>query len=256
LHAGVQPVTRFLLLGAARTGSTLVGNALVDHPEILFYGEIFHHRLHRRVAEAARETMGHGVLRRLPLGLPVCRDEDDARAYLAGLFSRGSAFAATGFKLFYDQARRGRVSTAWDYVADDPAMKVVHLLRANWLESLISQERAIRTGVWHSADPPTAGSFCLSPEQCLEFFEHLDQSRARAQSVLDSHPVLELEYSQLAADFHRSVVRVCSFLGVSADRAFVPRLAKLSRQEPRDELANYEELRDFFRPTPYARFFA
>jgi hypothetical protein len=248
-------VTPFLLLGSFRTGSTLVANSLVEHPEILFYGEVFHNVLHRRKAEAARETLGHGVLRRLPLGLPLCRNDDDGFDYLARLFSRGSRFGATGFKLFYDHAGSGPVSAAWEYVASDRRIRIIHLFRDNWLESLVSHERAMLTGVWHSPNPPSAGSFRLSPEKCRAHFARLEELGPRVQPILDTHPVFGLEYRQLVGDFQQSMVRLCSFLQVSSDREFVPRFAKLARKEPRYELANYEELQVCFRGTPYARFF-
>jgi hypothetical protein len=167
-------VIPFLLLGSYRTGSTLVANSVVDHPEILFYGEVFHNVLHRREAEAARQTLGHGMRQRLPLGLPVCRNEDDGFAYLTRLFS---------------------------------------------------------------------------------LFERLDEQRTRIQPILETHPLLELEYRQLVGDFQPSMVRICSFLEVSSEREFIPRLAKLALKEPRFELSNYEELRERFRSTPFARFF-
>ena len=232
-----------------------MGNALADHPEILFFGEVFHVYPFRRVAEAARATLGAGVVRRLPLGLPVCRDEDDGSRYLGRLFDQGTGFRATGFKLFYHHARSGAVASAWDYLAATPRLKIVHLRRSNWLESLVSLERARMTGTWHATAPQQVRAFCLSPQCCRRYFEDLERSAALVQPLLDTHAVLELEYRQVVAEFQPLLARICAFLDVEPAAPLTARLVKIAQVEPSRELTNYHELRACFRDTPYSRFF-
>lgn len=248
-------MTPFILLGTARTGSTLVGNALADHPEVLYYGEIFHRQLDRRAAEAARETIGLGVRRDLPLGLPVCRNEDDGQTYLERLFSQGVGWPAVGFKLFYDQARNGPIARVWEYLAASKALKIVHLQR-NWLETFVSLKRAWQTGTWHSTRPLELPPIEVDRGECQEYFETLERAQALVQSLLDTHAVLNVEYADLAPDFPAGMRSICKFLGVDPRFEFKAHIARLGTRPLPEDVANYFDLCAHFAATRWSRFFS
>lgn len=245
----------FIMLGTRRTGSTVISNALADHPQILQYGELFHDRASMRAAEAAHETMGAGVLRHLPNGLPTCLDADDGHDYLSRLFSQSTPAQAIGFKIFYHHARRGPIASVWDYLDRHTEIRILHIQRRNWLESLISEERAKLTKIWHATNSVTTQPFGIAPARCQEYFGELKRWRAVIQPLLVNHPVLGLEYQQFTEDFSRTLTRICCFLEVNSEATMVPRLTKIAQQEPRAELVNYQELQTHFRNTPYADFF-
>ena len=262
-------MVHYILLGTRRTGSTVVSNSLADHPQVLQYGEIFldvesvnagderfrEEVLSKRTAEAARQTMGREIMRYLPNGLPVCRDTDDGHEYLARLFSQPVSEQAIGFKIFYDHARRGPIASAWDYLDRHTEIRILHIQRRNWLESLISVARAKRNRVWHSMKSLTTEPFAITPARCQEYFGEMERWRDVIQPLLSNHPVLELEYQQLLEDFSGTMARTCDFLEVNSEIAMVPSLVKIAQHEPHIELTNYQELQSHFRNTPYAEFF-
>lgn len=250
-------MTRFVVLATGRTGSTLLGNALADHPEILFYGELFHAYEDRRRAEAARRTMGAGVERHLPHGVPVCEPADDGREYITRLFSQRAEHAAIGFKLMYDQAREGAAATVWDALRERTSIRVVHLTRRNLLESLISIKRAELTRVWHSRECLSdMTAFRLNPQECQEYFDSLVAMRRLAAPLLESRPVLTLEYGELAAEFESTMRKAFSFLEVAPNVTVRKHLAKIARLAPHDEILNYAQLKRNFEHTPYAEMFS
>jgi LPS sulfotransferase NodH len=225
--------------------------------EVLFYGELFHKDLDRRTAEAARETIGLGVSRKLPGGIMVCREDQDGAAYAAALFSAGSAgqVQAIGFKLFYHHGRDGANATVWDYVLNDRDLKIVHIQRKNWFAAVMSRVRAVQTGTWHATEPPPVVPRYIPAAAFQKAFNDFSDSQREIQPILDSHSVLELEYEDIHQDFQHCMRRLCSFLGVGAEMSFALHTQKLSQLDPKVELVNYDEVEHYFRDTDYARFF-
>ncbi|MCC6474372.1 MAG: sulfotransferase [Burkholderiales bacterium] len=249
---------RFILLATGRTGTTLLGNSLADHPGVLYYGELFHFDPVRRAEEASRATVGAGLPRGLGAGLAACRNDEDGAAYLRRLFSQRTAAGALGFKLFYFQARSGPPASAWEAIGADADLRIVHLQRRNWLESLLSFERARLTGVWHLPGAAPAlglGPMTIEPQRCLQHFERQRQALETASPLLRSHRVLDVEYEEMAAEFPGAMQRVCRFLEVDPAHAGAAYTRKIARLPAREEIANFEELRGRFAGTPYARFF-
>lgn len=246
---------RFIILANGRSGTTLVANGLADHPQVLVYGELFHRDPVRRADDASRRTIGAGVWRRLPQGVAACGETEDGAAYVARLFAQApGAYRAIGFKLGKGHAREGASNSVWPYLASLRSLRVVHIQRANWLATLISRERAVRTRVWHTPTPPRSQPFRLDPELCRRHFERLETNAALAAPLLEQRPVLEVDYDDLSADFSSCMQRIWTFL--EADPLHVPsRMSKIAKLEPHEEIVNYDELRKLFRNTPYARFF-
>lgn len=250
-------MTRFIILASTRTGTTVVGNALADHPAVLYFGVLFHYLPARRAEEAGRITIGAGVTRSLSDGVPFCREGDDRAAYVQRVLGRTKpGVGAVGFKLFYAQARRGPNASVWDYLDADLDLRIVHVRRDNWLESLVSQERAARTNVWHTRGATDSEPFAIAPARCLRFFERKARALAAAEAVLRAHAVLEVEYAEIAGEFptvpgeHLPLSRRRSHSGrrcpPGQDRA----------QALHEELSNFEALLRHFSGTPYERFFA
>jgi LPS sulfotransferase NodH len=249
-----QP-SAFVVLAAARTGSTLLGNGLADHRGILYYGEVFHDNLLRRAAEAARKTVGVGVVRNLPNGFRVCTDAQDGYAYLVDLFQPRCRADAIGIKLLYHHARSGPTSSAWRFLQMRPDIRVVHLRRSDWLASFVSLERAKRSGCWHTTTPPEVTPFSVSPADCLKWFQDLTCSQASIERLIANKPIIDVQYEELTTDFSGTISRIYSYLGLTEIHVPVPRLAKVATVPPWIELDNYSELRLCFRRSKFARFF-
>ena len=206
--------TRFVLLGHARVGSNVLLRSMAMHPEIVVASEVLHYNA------AVREECCRGNRRNL-----LFKDgEDGARFLDERVFAAPGreGIRCCGFKLFYDHARfDASVKTAWDYVRSQREIRIIHLIRRNLLESLISLRIALVTGKWahrlNSIGIPTGvPPFRIDPADCHEYFNRIVSWENWAASALDDHPLLRIEYeSDTCRDFSGTMDRIFGFLGVA-----------------------------------------
>ena len=258
-------MVKFVLLGHRRSGSTLMLCDLAGHRNVYMFGELFNeHEEDRRQAFAAG-LRGCTVARRRGMnGDGLYREGQDG-----GLFLRDSVFyehywepVAVGFKLFYHQARDTEgARRAWEYLVADKDVRVVHLVRRNMLESMLSLRIAFQTNEWASlvgeaharTEPPAPLHF--SPQECEGYFGETEKSLQWARAAFDGHPCLEVEYeADLCRGFQATMHRVQDFLGVPRRRSR-RLLRKQAQRRPSEQISNYAELKAHFAPTPYARWF-
>jgi LPS sulfotransferase NodH len=238
--------TRFIILGHARTGSNLLAASLDRHPDVTVYGELFHD------VELKRS--------RWPTPAGFLCDGDDPVAFLeSSVFLATSGARAVGFRLFYDHGRRiARGEALWEHLVADDAVRVIHLWRSNLLESYVSRLVARRTGQWLRratvVAPARTEPFEVDIAECRAYFDDVTERRAWARRAFARHPTVEITYDDLASAFHKTCDSAFEFLGVVpvvvrepfAKQAFVPL---------REQVANFDALRDAFLGGPYEWFF-
>lgn len=242
--------TSFILLGHGRSGSTVLTEALRRHGRIRMYGEIFHE-------DPAERERASGPDR------PYRHDESGRRYLDEVIFRRRwwKELQAVGFKLFGDHALTGPMSSAWQRLMRDRAVRVVLLRRDNLLRTLISYEVAVRTDEWVlplgaelPADRPEP--FAINPHRAREFFDDIRGQQQRLRAAFSDHPMIELEYSQdVLSGFTETVWRIYDFLGIAEGPVEVT-IQKQARVPPTDQVANIAELADHFRGSEYERFFS
>jgi LPS sulfotransferase NodH len=248
----VGDLTKFVILGHGRTGSTLLTHALRAHPNVRMYGEIFHDDPAERRTSLRTEE-------------PAYADGTDAGRYLAEVIFRPRwwrTLKAVGFKLFYDHARDSAGALrAWEHLVGDRSVRIVHVSRWNLMEAWLSYQVARQTGVWvraagEASARPRVEPIVIRPAECREFFEFVAERRGWVREAFREHATIEVEYERdLVRAFGPTLARVASFLGVRRFRIAPP--IERQRQGPaRGQIANFEELCDHFRGTPHEAFFA
>lgn len=127
---------RFVLFGAARSGTTLVVSTLNLHPEIVCHGEIFHETAPQRHLVAGLSEADFSTIDRF------------SDRYLEMAFSAGEAegAAAVGFKMWRQQAPE----RASQLLADESVDKII-MERTNLLALYSSVMLARKTRVWNVA---------------------------------------------------------------------------------------------------------
>jgi LPS sulfotransferase NodH len=265
-------MTKFILLGHARSGSTLLICSLSQHPNIHLFGELFNtvederHRSFRsglRFPQSARAPGDDVTVNETDF----YRYGDDGAEFLRRhvFYEHAHAPLAVGFKLFYQQARTtSGARRVWHYLRAHPEVRVVHLLRRNLLESLLSLRIALATDEWarprgQQTPPAPAPRLHLSPAECAGYFARIERQRESARRRFKAHPVLEVEYERdLCGRFGETVREVESFLGVpvGGESAAAPQLEKQGRGALSERISNYGELQSHFRHSPYAHLFA
>lgn len=250
LDIGLLPAqteyTRFLILASARTGSTLLTRSLNRHSGILTYGEILRDQsfFPARFAEFGNSQ---GLFQRDPV------EFIESKVYR----KYPPHVAAVGFKIFYRHAPRETAwgQAVWRYLAEQKSIKVIHLKRRNLLKAQLSRQKAAGTKEWikYSAEKQHS-AITLTYDDALARFTQTRQWETEYAALFAEHPLLDVYYEDLAADFSNQMARLQSFLQV-APEPLEPTTQKRPSLPLSAQIANYEELKSQFQGSPWAEFF-
>lgn len=251
-------MTKFILTGFPRTGTTVVSGSLITHPETLFYGELFNNTPEVRDTEAKRITLGGGWKfdEAMDWGISPCSYTESAHSYLDELFSRDVPFKAVGFKILNDQVTDGLNSDAWSYIADHPEIKVIRTVRPNMIEIICSYVRASMTQRWHTTgEELPSHRFVVPPHEVEALVARFSKLPVGMENVDETHQVLEVAYDRISSDFQGCMSDIFKFLDLAPGELAPPRLKKIASLKPNEELANYDELKKHFQNTEYSQYF-
>jgi len=251
-------MNKFILFSAVRSGGTVVGLSVFKHPEVLYYHELFHAKIRRRVDESSRKSVCFktSYLRKEHrYSFKHCAIDDNGYDYLNDFYSRSVPFKSIGFKLLSNQAFDGRNGELWNYIEEHTEIKIIHIQRANMLENICSVARADMRGVWHTRTPIVTQPLEVTVDNFKRYIWNIKFSHPSVNKFLKTHNVLNLEYEQICSDFQRCMVRVFEFLEVRSDIKCKPMLSKIANLQPNEEILNYKELKEHFKETRYGKYF-
>jgi LPS sulfotransferase NodH len=244
----------FVIVGMPRTGSTLLLTGLGQHPEITGFGELFHEL-------ASERTGSHAFIRN---GRKVFFDaeRDDAIEFLKEKVFPAArpGSKAVGFKLFLEMVRcPGTEKLLARLKAELPDLRVIHIVRRNYLEVLVSRKVATATKRWieyiGQKGSDDQARVRVEPERARIFFSRMKEADRIFESVFSGANYLKLEYSALSADFPGEMDHVYEFLGVAPFRAAV--MVRKQISQPMSQVVeNYDELRRVFCEGEYREFFS
>lgn len=247
---GHRDYKRFVIVGVARTGSTLLLDLLNAQPTVIAFGELFRGdgaigwdippfltrqspRLRRMAERQPVEFLETAVFRRWPMRI-----------------------AAVGFKLFYYHARSGPQGMLWEHLRDDPNLVIVHIKRRNILEQYLSLRVAHATNVWSATRIPdrAAQPMVLNPRDCLGHFEQVRAQEEACDAFFVGGRILTLTYEDLIADRASALKAAGAHLALPLEPV-KPRLVRQRTQPLSSAIANYDELREFFAGSVWEIFF-
>ena len=223
-----------------RSASTLMCEALGQHPQVLAFGEIFHHeeaerlRCHRLATGESRFYPG-------PAGL------DGYLAHLGALaIAKGRDWLS--FKLMDYQEPR-----LWRLLAEDASFRLIYTKRDIPLEALVSSETGHLTNVWHArsqGECDRAGNVRISIpcEKAADYFRRVSAFEGRLRALCN--PMLTLRYDSIARDFAGAMRKVFDFLDLPRAEA-VPTQMKIARKSLAERVVNFDELRARFAGTEW-----
>ncbi|MCW2274661.1 LPS sulfotransferase NodH [Rhodoblastus acidophilus] len=246
-------MTPLIIVGMPRTGSTLLHTGVTQHPQTRVYGELFHPVRQERVGS-------HAIIRN---GERIFFNEttDDAIAFLdKHVFLESEQIDVIGFKVFRELVScQGTTDFFERLKAHYANLHVLHIVRSNYLDVLISREVARATNDWvrFVNSPPKQNELTkvrIEPDQALTFFNEVRSADTYFGSIFDGERYLKVDYDELSASFSQTMQKVYEFLGV---RPFEPEI-KVKKQIDRgaaEIVENYEELADYFVSTEFGSFF-
>jgi LPS sulfotransferase NodH len=241
---------KFVIVGTARTGSTLLVNLLNAHSQALVFGELF--RSQESIGWDVPPFVGYQNSRLLAL-----YRSDPLRFIAKGVFRRWPrACVAVGFKLFYYHARSASQSVVWDYLRENTDISILHIKRKNILEQYLSLRLAHQTNVWSSAFPLShqPEPIKLDVHACRQHFSWVRRLEQDCETHFKSHNFRTVYYETLAADQNREMESIQKFLGLKPEQLG----ASMARQRTRpvsEAISNYDELRAAFAQTEWSAFF-
>ena len=234
---------RFLILFEGRTGSTLMGQMLNQHPQVIHIGEEVSH-LQEQGFEAQRAWMERLYFETDQFDDP--RIKPNPRA--------------VGFKV---KLRKIASPDQLAQYIEAHGLRVIHMIRQNKIKQVVSSVRAIdlhqRTG---SYNLDQKDELCLPTayEIPIERFNTTLLWLMEAEHRLDcfiSHlsvPVLKITYESILEDYQQAMERLFQFLGVEPVPV-TPQARKITPDDLRATLSNFEALKTFYRHTPYGAMF-
>jgi LPS sulfotransferase NodH len=248
---GTSSYRKFVIIGIARTGSTLLISLLNSHSQILAFGELFR----------SPDSVGWDVPPFNSYQNPRVNRlyRTDPLAFLAKhVFRRWpKEYGAVGFKLFYYHARQPPHSLVWDHLAGDPSIGILHIKRRNILKQYYSLQLAHKTNVWASTgvsveDPPLMR---LEVEACRKHFAWVRSLEHECAEFFKERSVHDVYYEDLITDQDRKMAAIQDVLELRHERV-IAKLARQRRKPLSQAIANYDELKQAFKNTPWAEFFA
>ncbi len=210
----------FIILASPRSGSTFVHDMLNSHPNVRVYGELFLSRppRERPLWEPNDLEFARVFVARHP---PWARSYWAIR-YLQRVFDQPTQRAA-GLKLMYEQVRVWPETLLYAAVR---RVRVIHLVRHNLLDIVLSERVRQKTGLWHITNdgrpplpggtpPPPGLKIRLEPEELVNSLTRLARNQRFFRTWLASTraPALEVGYEQLVGEPER-FAGTLEFLGL------------------------------------------
>ncbi len=247
-------MTKFIILGFQRSGTSWLETMLNSHPEILCLGELFYFSSglvpflnprgrktnfsYRKYVEASKSNrMKHLVNRKKTV--VECLDN---------VYSiQGNH--AIGFKLMYDQAKN--FSSVVDYV-ENKQVKVIHLVRKNVLKTLISLYSAKNRKLYHTTKQINPDKIYLP----TRFLFYRLKKLARKIKYWDSRFFLsknyyKIFYEDVLNDTKLHMHKILKFLEVKDNIRLSSSLRKINPEKIENILINYEEVEKLLKDSPY-----
>jgi|GEM_PF-2378049 len=261
---------KFIILSTQRSGSSYLSNLLQSHPQVVCYSELFHPDRCSFDYPFFPEDQDESVL--------MLRNSKPEK-FLSAMIFRGyeENFGAVGFKVQYAQLEDPRFKTAAEWMYKEPSLAVIHLIRTNFLDTLVSHKLALATQEWWKTDPRIireAKQLGISDtdisatdisiydtlqietpaEEVLNNFEQQELQIDRYRECFQKHQVLEVTYEDLIMPATTATSDILNFLGVAPAPLF-SRIVKQKKRSNQEILKNFSALKKAFEGTRWADFF-
>lgn len=241
MHSMNATPRHFVVVAPARSGSSWLMDRINSVPDAQGHMELFYHLPRRAPPRAGCNDYPRFVekpRRRSLAGRPGA-----VFAYLDGLYARSGA---VGFKLMYPHIRQypeTLLYLAWRRIA------VIHLVRNNHLDVILSGYLAGKTGRFHATAEEHFEQkevIALDPANVAAGVRWLDRKQRAVRGLLRAlpNPVHEVSYEALCHD-NNAFLKLCDFIGVQGEREnrAAIHLVKTQRSPHSEVISNYQEVR-------------
>lgn len=253
----MQETANFVILGAQRTGTTLIRTSLNSHADILCCGEVF--LLGRRPYSKADGFWSYSRLNVRNRIRALLSPKKATADYLDQLYSR-PGYAAIGFKMMLSHCLKRPY--IWPLLLDKNT-KFILVRRRNSLKTLVSRRSASESGVYHISRTLNVGSAVddwqargvnLDPATIINELDTISREYDTWQARLTGNiPHIEVVYEDYTQDISGGNERILDFLGVRR----LPLTSDLEKVNPDDlgqSIKNYDEVAFALKDSQYEKF--
>lgn len=243
---------KFLIIGHARSGSTLLCRSLDLHPDLKVYVEALH-------------PADPGVIAWRKSYVQDIYKVDTLQFIQDGIYTRISKNYNlnplvdrifkdyNGFKILFQQLPLNY--NVWAHLVKLD-LKIIYIRRKNLLESALSIRLAERSHIWQVSpgqqiiDQPID----IDPIFLRSYFQHVDKGFKAIKRLFQKHESLEIEYEDLCRNWNKKIMEVETFLNVKPTELIMS-TGKRTQLRPSQAISNYKELESQFKNTPWYKFF-
>jgi len=233
-------ISRFVILGTARTGSNFLAETITQHPEIQCFGEVFNPTEISRLPDMISSD---------PKKIMEWRDQHPLE-FLDRLWNISHGKRITGFKFFFPQNQ-----IAKNVIMEDQDIGKIILRRRNVVRQYVSLQIALENNQWGIRDPHTALKTVvhIDPNALQKFTENTHREYAMTIDMIrrKNQQYLEVVYEDMVGPDGKNIFQeIYDFLGVQ----YVDLQSALLKQhpEPLSELIdNFSEVIAAFTGTSY-----
>lgn len=240
---------KFIVAGTQRTGTSMISDTLRSHPDIGSLGEIFHFRggvggnttgSYRQYINQKRRvrTIAHYINR------PRLVEE-----YLDQLYKH-SDVKALGFKLMLSQVWQFPESVRY---IQKHRIKVLHLVRENFLKTLVSRISAKTRKLYHITKPVNVDKIHVPIHSLLSSLDLIAEEVSDWKQFAVNNPYMELSYESFVADREKELENALTFLGVEY-LSLDCRLKKINPDDLSQVIENYSEVERTLAGTSHEKF--
>jgi LPS sulfotransferase NodH len=184
-------ITKFVILSTARSGTSYLSSALVNHPDIWMHGEIFHPEITKHIlAETLKKDIDFSLREEKPI------------EFLEKIYKYNEDRLVVGFKIWKSQSPK-----AVSYIIKTPDIKKIILERRNLLASFSSKKIAQQTSVWNINQKKSQTINYETPKIKFnqeEFIGYVNHHQKTYQYYKDTIKSLEQEY--LLIDYQKNIL--------------------------------------------------
>jgi LPS sulfotransferase NodH len=243
-------VTPFVLICKQRSGSTWLADTLNSNPSIKMFGEIFLWRK-RHWGIRLNEFPGYydyaSSARFAIRPWSIC-------SYLDSFFAQPNE--VVGFKLLYSQIRQFPDIL---FYLRSRKIRVIHLIRHNYLNTIISLETALAQQQWHSdrikGSPNATSAIHLDPETTIERIAQLERHIKLMEAIFRWVGInsCQIFYEDLLTNPSSSYAKLLRFLDLEYQNIHLQTsLKKLVTSSHQETISNYKEFKIALSKTRYA----
>lgn len=243
--------SKFLIVCNGRTGSNMLISYLNSHPSIVCYREVFHHHAPNMGLEY-ESLLDKEKMKKLSLIDPL--------AFLRRYVFKGypAKVKAVGFKLIYWQAMGSEYYEKLPrQLASIEGLKVIHLVRTNKLDLVVSKKVALKTNKWLALNRKETHSdmkITITPSEMEEGLNLNTELEERFEKLFDGCPGIKVSYEDIVGDPQKEIGKILDFLGLPGTELKTGTHKQLS-EKPSEIIENYIALKSYFQHSGYGKYF-